>query len=422
MVYIILFIYNIVVMPLAFILVHIAMLFSGKIREGVIGRYRQNYRFAKDPDRPLILFHTASMGEYEHIRTVHREIRRICPVDSYLVNMFFSPSGFKHAKRDQGTDQFLYAPFDTLPAVWRLMKKLQPKALVIAKHDIWPNQLFVAWLLNIPIIVINASLSSRAGRLKWGASFLHRYLYRFADHFYTVSKTDRSLYLKLVDEKRVTVSGDTKFDQVLVRKQHAATTDLLPAAFADKPVIVLGSIWPADLAGIRSGLEKLMAKYPDVHFLVVPHEPADKFIQSLGQVFSTYCRFSRLAEYNNEKTIVVDSIGHLATLYKYGTIAYVGGSFKEGIHNVMEAAVYGQPVLMGPYYSNSSEAVKIIERNEGGYSIKNGDEFFHQIDRFLESPELLKNAGAKAMRFVDKRLGASPFIAEKICELLVKNK
>jgi 3-deoxy-D-manno-octulosonic-acid transferase len=89
MVYIILFIYNIVVMPLAFILVHVAMLFSGKIREGVIGRYRQNYRFAKDPDRPLILFHTASMGEYEHIRTVHREIRHICPVDGYLVNMFF---------------------------------------------------------------------------------------------------------------------------------------------------------------------------------------------------------------------------------------------------------------------------------------------------------------------------------------------
>lgn len=412
-------IYNFVALPIIYIAVHFAAIFNKKLRHGVWVRHFQWKRVKLQPEKSCILFHTASLGEYEHIRPLFPNMKKNCPKPKFLVNMFFSPSGYLNANIKDGPDQYIYAPFDTPWAVWRLYHRLKPKALVIAKHDIWPNQVWIARKMGIPVILINASLGKRSSRLQWWSRGFHKELYKNVKTVFTISPADRDNLKRLVSADKIVLSGDTKFDQVVNRKENAENLELLPTAFyKDHFVFVAGSIWPADMAVIVPGLLQLMKNYPLLRLVLVPHEPSEKHLGEIEANFPSTIRFSKLENYHNEQTIAVDKIGILASLYKNGKIGFVGGGFKEGIHNVMEAAVYGIPVFYGPRISGSSEAEAMAQPHQGGTVVRDADDFLNKLTQMLKNEELIKQAGQEANNFVLARTGASNKISAEICDLI----
>ena len=414
--------YNFIFLPLIYLFSHIGIVFSPKLRHGIIKRHLQ-WRTISPPDgRRVILFHTASMGEYEHIRPLFTRIKQLLGDSVYLVNMFFSPSGYRHVSAGKEVDSVIYSPLDTPWAVWRLYRKLSPSLLVIAKHDVWPNQVMLAKAMDIPVILVNASMSSDSSRLKWWTRGIHRFFYGHIQKIYTISQTDRNNFLKLVSDERLHLAGDTKFDQVIIRKERNRDKKFLPDKFwRDRRILVMGSIWPSDFKILGPVIRELLPSYPDLNLLFVPHEPSEKHILEIAGLFPDYRLYSGRNNYNGERAFVVDTIGVLADLYKYAHIAFVGGGNKEGVHNVMEAAVYGVPVLYGPNLGGSNEAREMAEREEGGHIIRNRETLRTVLTGFLNDPEKQKTAGSAALNFVMQRLGASDQVADEITKIINPN-
>ena len=411
--------YNFFILPLLYTGAHIAFLFNSKIRHGIIGRHFQWSELKPSIGKQTILFHTASLGEYEHIRPLYTLIKKSCESPTHLVNMFFSPSGYRHAESNDEADQFIYAPFDTPWAVWRLFDRVKPTILVIAKHDVWPSQLWMARAMEIPVLLINASMSDSSSRLRWWSRWFHRSLYRYIFKIYTISKADKDNLLKIVSKERLFLAGDTKFDQVSIRKEQTKNRKLLPAKFRkDKRVLVLGSVWPSDLKVLFPVLEKLLTEYSDLNLLIVPHEPSQKHLKEISGNFPDACLYSQLKKYKKQRVIMVDAIGVLADLYKYAHIAYVGGSFKEGVHNVMEAAVYSVPVIYGPVVTGSNEAEEMAQNGCGGFVVNDQNELHEILDSLLNDSNKVEQAGTNALNFVMQRLGASQQISDEICRIL----
>lgn len=417
--FIIFVLYNFMVLPIIYIVVHITAIFHKKLRHGVWNRHFQWKKVTVPADRSCVIFHTASLGEYEHIRPLFPLLRKYCPKQKYLVNMFFSPSGYLNANREDGTDQYIYSPFDTPWAVWRLYHRLSPKVLIIVKHDIWPNQVWIAKLMKIPVIIINASLSKSSSRLKWWSKWFHTALYRDVNRIFTISEKDSENFLNLVKPEKTMIAGDTKFDQVLLRMEAAEKIELLPEKFhRDSFVIVLGSVWPADLEILSPVLKQVMIDNEDIRLVIAPHDPSEKLVKEISKQFRNSIKYTELETYSNEKIIVVDTVGVLATLYKYGHISYVGGSFKEGVHNVMEAAVYSVPVIYGPVLTGSTEAEAMSEPHMGGIIVRDSQSFRNELYRFIGDPDYRLKTGKEAQDFVMKHLGASKQISELICDLI----
>jgi 3-deoxy-D-manno-octulosonic-acid transferase len=415
----IVFFYNFVILPVLYLAAHLAALFSRKMRHGIWVRHWQWKKIQRPKDKQVIIFHTASLGEYEHIRPLFPTLADKCAFPLYTVNMFFSPSGYFHAHREGGANAFIYAPFDTPWAVWRLYRRLRPRILIIAKHDVWPNQVWMARRMGIRVILINASLTPGSSRLRWWSAWFHRHLYRSVNRIFTISASDMRNYQRLVPNTKVSVAGDTKYDQVLVRRQSAEQLAVLPEKFwRQQQVIVLGSVWPADIEVIALVLQNVLEEESGVRLVLVPHEPDDKILALAREFFPDSCLYSEIAAYARQKTIIVDRIGVLATLYKYATLAFVGGGFREGVHNVMEAAVYGTPVLFGPHIGGTSEAEAMAKPGHGAHIVSNAAEFKTHVMRYLRNPERRQKSGLQAEAFVRKRLGASRSIANLICKYL----
>ena len=227
-------IYNLLVYPLAFAVFHIYALFNRKFRRGIAGRYR-SFRRVKaflrslGPEKPeIFLLHCASMGEFEHARPLLRALKARRP-ESRTVVMFFSPSGYENVKSAPGVDLFIYAPFDWWWPVRRLFRALRPRALLIAKYDVWPNQLWMARSLKIPALLLNATLQKTSGRLHPALRWFQRTLYRRLTRILTISETDRDNYLRLARAEAVIAVGDTKYDQVISwRTSRAASARAAP--------------------------------------------------------------------------------------------------------------------------------------------------------------------------------------------------
>jgi 3-deoxy-D-manno-octulosonic-acid transferase len=209
---------------------------------------------------------------------------------------------------------------------------------------------------------------------------------------------------------RITAIGDTRYDQVSIRSTDARKRHILPdSVIGGKKVIVLGSSWPEDEEVILPAVTRLLHEMPDALCIVVPHEPTEEHIEGLEKDLrpaTTLLRFSALNEYNGERVLLVDSVGVLLILYAHARLAYVGGSFKQGVHNVLEAAVYGIPVLFGPKYRNSHEPLMLVERG-GGFVVTTTDEAYRTMKHLLEDDPACASAGERAAQFVQSHVGAT---------------
>ncbi len=416
-------IYNFIFLPLLYVSIHIVSLFHPKLRHGVLGRYGNYQRLRREERKlkghPVMVVHCASMGEFEHIKPFLLEFRKSKP-DYGIIVLFFSPSGFENVRSFAAVDLFLYTPFDWFLPVWRFMRRIKPRLWVIAKHDVWPNQVWIAHYLKIPIFLINASLHQQSSRLLWFSRPFHQAVYCQFNRILTISDADLRNFLKLAPPERLVVAGDTKYDQVVYRRDESMKKEFIPKeVFQNEWVFVAGSTWPEDQSQLIPVIKEISRRYKNLLTIICPHEPTPQHLEQIeSQIHPLRCiLLSDIRNYDKQQVIIVDRIGVLANLYGLGKVAYVGGSFKQNIHNVLEPAVYGIPVIFGPVNQNSHEA-QLLKANHGGWEVYGKEDIKTQLEKFLVNDVYRQETGMKAFRVVESHLGATQITIESITKFL----
>lgn len=362
-----------------------------------------------------ILFHCSSLGEWEQAVPVIEIIKKNNPGIQIIVS-FFSISGYRHVKNNPYIDGKIFLPFDTYKHAKRFLNDVLPDLWVISAYDVWPNHVMAAKKLQIPIIIITATLSETSGRHKGLAKHLNKYIFKNIHAIYTRSANDSKRFLNIYPFPEKLLSyGDTRADRVY-ENSHAIRKMKTPMVFMDKKaddvVFIAGSTWPADEKIVLPGTIALLKKHPNLKAIIVPHEIGEAHIQEIEKTFSESAleteRFSSFNQKNgtNCRVAIIDAIGVLAQLYKDCNIAYIGGSFGKGVHNVLEPAVFGLPVLFGPRHRNSQEAISLTEIG-ATFPIKTIPGFIDTLEPLVTDNDFRKECSEKAFGYVRNSLGAS---------------
>ena len=404
--------YRWLIFPLIFVTAHIFSLFSARIRAGLFPRYKSirilaGWTAQQQTVEKIILIHAASMGEFEHIKPLLHHFKE--EYSAVNIVTFFSPSGYRHVKKYNFLDLFLYMPFDTKGNWKKVYKLLKPIMVIVAKHDVWPNQIWTARELKIPVYLTNASLAENSTRTKRVVRSFLRTVYCDFDKILAISREDGDRFKSYYPGCPVEIMGDTKYDQVVIRKQTAVKQRLLPAEWnQNRFTIAAGSTWPEDEQHLFPALKDILLKYESVNLILIPHQPEEKAIKAHMDYFKDWdsILFSNREHISGQRIIIMDSVGYLAGIYLYANAAYVGGSFRQGVHNVMEPAIFGIPVLYGPEHKNSYEAVKLAG-HEGGIVVNNSAEIQEWFGKFIMDPALCKKIGQKAEQYVLGNTGAT---------------
>jgi 3-deoxy-D-manno-octulosonic-acid transferase len=405
-------IYTYIFLPFLFILAFVVSGFSKTIRKAFFERFKvikklKNYKASQTDSKNYILIHCASMGEFEHIKPLITQLS--ASKRNAIIITFFSSSGYENVKNYEGVDLILYIPFD-FPGQWKkFYNTLNPKFLVISKHDAWPNQIWIAEENNIPIFLVNASLHENSSRIKGLAKILYNEVYQAFNQIHAVSESNKKNFERHFKNIHVDSLGDTKFDQVSLRKRQSINIKYIPDYWLkDELIILLGSVWPEDLSQLIEPVKNILLQNSNVKVIIAPHQPNEKHIDEIKNTFAgiELIYFSRTNFSDGSKILLIDTVGILADLYKYAHIAYVGGSFKQGIHNVMEPAIYGIPVIFGPTHSNSIEAEKLLKRG-GGIQVNNKNDVQEVFNKLLNDTSFRRGTGEKALSYALENTGVS---------------
>jgi 3-deoxy-D-manno-octulosonic-acid transferase len=351
-----------------------------------------------------IWVHCASVGEFEQGRPLMEALRAGYP--QYKIALtFFSPSGYALQKNYAGADYIFYLPYDTRRNAKRFVALLQPQKVYFIKYEFWPNYLRKIRQLQIPFYLVSANFRAKQIFFKWYGGRYRKLLSAFT-RFFVQNETSRIL-LAHAGFNNATVTGDTRFDRVCRIVDQAQSIPAVAQFVQGKQCVVAGSTWPPDVAILTRYINE--NKNRGLKWIFAPHELHEQQIEALmASVQVKAVRYSRLADSNaaDYDVLVIDNIGMLSALYRYGTVAYIGGGFGKGIHNTLEAAVYGIPVFFGPAYKKFQEAVDLSEKG-GAFPVKNYDDFARKLNDFLHNPEKLKQAGKIAGDFVASGRGAT---------------
>jgi 3-deoxy-D-manno-octulosonic-acid transferase len=406
--------YNTVFIPLFWTLLQIATLFNSKIRRGVEGRKGLNERIELDISKLIskrrIWFHSSSMGEFEQAKPIIAALRKKYRNINIIVT-FFSPSGYDHSKNYKLADIITYIPFDTKSNAHRFLDLLQPTAAVFVRYDVWPNHIWELNARRIPIFIANATMRTTSARLYPLLKNFHRLLFNNFDSILTVSTKDAEAFALFgLTHPSVEAIGDTRYDQVWQRSADAKKKHLIPPLILKgKKLLLAGSTWPEDEEVLIPSIKKILQYDSNVLVILVPHEPTEDALEDVENTLGSKprsIRFSNLNDYANEHIIIVDSIGILMALYQYANVAYVGGSFRQGIHNVLEPAVYGIPVVFGPKHTNSQEAMELARRG-GGFIVNDQQECYRTLRTLLDDKKANIAAGKQALMLVEENIGAT---------------
>lgn len=412
--------YNALALPLMWMTVHALFPFSQKVRRAIRGRRHLFDQLAQNiahlgPGR-RIWFHSSSMGEFEQAKPIIAALKRR-DKRAVIIVSFFSPSGYEHSLSYPLADLITYIPFDTAHHARRFLELLRPDVAIMVRYDVWPNHVRELHRRGIPILIANATLRPSSLRLRGPLKGFHTQLYDQLTAILTVSESDAASFRSFgTTHPDIRVIGETRYDQVLQRREKARESRLLPAAVTKrKKILVAGSSWPEDEEAILPAIRRLTQRDPDIMLILVPHEPTlqtlDRIEGALSSLKLRSIRFSHLQGYSGEPVILVDGIGILMALYRYARVAYVGGSFKQGVHNVLEPAVYGIPVVCGPKHTNSQEAVELVRRG-GGFVVANHVEMYRAVSRLFNRAEVWRKAGDVSLALVRENAGATDRILQ----------
>lgn len=355
----------------------------------------------------VLWFHAASVGEFEQARPIIERLQSELPFRKVLLT-FFSPSGYELRKNYPMVDKVTYLPFATHRNAKKLLETLPIEAAVMVKYEFWPAYLKALKKNNIPTYLISAIF--RSGQLfflPWGKGYL-KLLHTF-QHIFVQDRASAELLQKYgIDH--VTVAGDTRFDRVMAVRKQAKDLPIVEGFVAGaERVIVAGSTWPKD----EELLARYMAEREGVKLVLVPHEIDVAHLHDIFQLFEgRYVRYTEATPQSVDKcrVLLVDTIGVLSSIYRYGDVAYIGGGFGVSIHNTLEAAVYGMPVVFGPTWKKFREARGLIEAG-AAISVKDYREFAAALDRTFEQQTAMGQAAAD---YVNSELGATERIYQEI--------
>jgi len=387
-------------------------------RRGVVSRYEA---FARDRSRPLLWMHAPSVGEGLQARPVLDLMRQRSP-NTQLAYTYFSPSAREFAER-LAVDFRDVLPFDASPDMRRALEALSPTALVFSKLDVWPTLARVASARGTRLGLVSATLARESSRRSGFAGALLRDAYSRLDRVGAISGEDADRLIALgVPRARVSVTGDTRYDQVWAR---ALAVDMKSALLAplvsDRPTLVAGSTWPADEAVLLPAWTRLASRMSSVRLVIAPHEPtADHLAPIEAWGASSGLRVSRLglSGASDADVIVVDRVGVLGDLYALARVAFVGGGFHAaGLHSVLEPAAFGAPVLFGPRHSASRDAGLLMDE-DAAVSVADALELDAALDRWLLQPGERDAAGESARTVVRRGLGAAERSYALVRELL----
>jgi len=355
-------------------------------------------------------FHCASLGEFEQGRPIIEASRERFPGTKVLLT-FFSPSGYEKRKNFEGADYVMYLPLDTPKNARFLLDSLNIDRAIFIKYEFWYHFLKQLNVRSIPTYL--ASANFRKGQIffrwygQWYKSFLHCFTHIF------VQKEDSHALLKGIGFQDVTVAGDTRFDRVSELPASPYSHKALEDFLSGSKVLVAGSTWEKDELLLAHAYKELSK---ELLWVIAPHELSASHLNSLQKRFPGSVLFTELGEAvpTGTRVIIVDTIGQLSYLYRFGTLAYIGGGFGKGIHNILEAATYGLPVFFGPAYHKFAEAVELIELG-GAFPVGGGEVLLSTVHQQLDNPELLKTTSRIAESFVRERVGATSRVLD-ICE------
>lgn len=413
--------YNILFIPLAKVFLMIAQFFNPKIRNGLLGRRKLFENLIIDladidRSKKMVWFHSSSMGEFEQAKPIIEKLKG--EKDVNVIVTFFSPSGYNNSLKYPYADVIAYFPFDTTFASGRFLDLVRPNLAIFMRYDLWPNMIWQLEKKKIPSFIVDATMRSTSAR-KWPfvISF-HKSLFSCFTKILAVSIDDAgNFYTFGIKKERVKAIGDTRFDRVYQKSLEAKNKKLFKDGFfKGKKVFVFGSSWENDEEVLLPALIKLMEEDPNVISIIVPHEPTVHHLENLENTLAgkfKSIRFSFLNNYNDERVILIDSIGILLTLYHYADAAYVGGSFKQGIHNVLEPAVYGIPVLFGPKHENSQEAIHMLKIG-AGITFSEKKKAYRELRTIFSNDKIRREKGKLSADYVKLNIGATEQIIQEI--------
>jgi len=417
--------YNALVIPVLYLLINAAGLFNKKVKRGIIGRKRIFEELilnaaALDKSKRLIWFHSSSLGEFEQAKPIIEELKKDKTIN--ILVTFFSPSGYENSRKYPYADLISYIPFDTTANAKKFISIVRPALAIFMRYDYWPNMIWTMKEMKVPSFIVDATMKSNSPRNMAISRNFHKDLFNDITRILTVSASDSSGFKAFgCTGEQVQVVGDTRFDRVYSKSITAKEKNLIKADIIQgKKVFVAGSTWEMDEEVILPAFITLAKYDKNIIFIIAPHEPTLLHLEKLENEFSgklKTIRFSFLNNYTDEQVIIVDSIGILLTLYTYADAAFIGGSFKQGIHNVLEAAVYGIPVMFGPKIENSQETRQLLKLG-GGILIKNKSEAYRQLRNLFSNDEYRASKGKISHQYVHENLGATGKILKEIYKVL----
>lgn len=361
--------------------------------------------------------HCASLGEFEQGRPVLEAIKSAFP-DYPIVLSFFSPSGFEVRKNYPLADVVTYLPLDTPQNVARFISAVNPALVLWVKYEYWLNHLNELHQKQIPVLLISGHFRKSQPFFTWYGGLWRNALSGF-EQLFVQHQSSLALLQQYKLDAKATVAGDTRFDRVSQIAANTEAIEKLEIFSSNARVIVAGSTWPKD----ETILKQFIAKHPGYKLIVVPHEVNEARNKALKSTFPSAVFFSAYAEKKdtNARILIVDSIGWLSRIYKYATIAYIGGGFDKGIHNTLEAAVFGKPVIFGPNFKKFKEAVDMIEIG-CAFCIDREEMLSKLTLKFNEDAAFYKSACTKAREYVIQNTGATQHIIDYIKSNLLLTK
>lgn len=396
---------------LYFVAVYIAAFFNKKASLWIRGRKNQQpIRISSS-----IWFHFASLGEFEQGRPILEAIRAIHPGKKIVIS-FFSPSGYEIRKNTPLADFVYYLPLDTAKNASQFINAIQPEVAVFTKYEYWYHYFNALHKRDVPLYIISGIFRPKQIFFKWYGG-LHRKILGFVARFFLQDEASKQL-LQNIGFTNTTVSGDTRFDRVWANAQHQKEIPVITEFVNDKKVFIAGSTWPRD----EALLAILPALYPDWKFIFAPHEIGEEKVNNLVSLLpkGTAIKYSELIQkeeltvsHSRFNSLVIDNIGMLSSLYAYGDLAYIGGGFGAGIHNTLEAAAFGLPVIFGPNYQKFNEAQELVAL-KAGFCINDVEQLKGIVDTLATDEAFYSITSKKAMNYVREHTGATDSIMAQL--------
>lgn len=357
-------------------------------------------------------FHCASLGEFEQGRALIEKVREEYP-DSFILLTFFSPSGYEIRKNYKEVNFVSYLPMDTRNNASKFVNILNPTKTFFIKYEFWFNYINELNKKKQSVYIVSAIFRPQQIFFKWYGVFFREML-KIITHIFVQDKNSFRL-LKEAGISNSSISGDTRFDRVEKVAKESLRNDKIEEFIGKNKSIIAGSTWPEDEELLLSTYYSLDES--NLKLLFVPHEVTVKRIEELKKTISKQIKSKEIALYSDEKLntkaeiMIIDTVGLLSSAYAYATLAWVGGGFGKGIHNILEPAAHGKPILFGPEYSKFKEAHDLITKRSA-YSISDSVIAKRVINKLLSNQDQLKSSGAASAEYVKENTGATNMIFE----------